>query len=107
MSTDLSGSFAISAMQSPSRMVSSGSVLALGLVRGRERPRLSVTGRIMFMSGSPRFLDDLDESWWSPGQGGASQATKRDNENKRNPLNRRTQDVESQRIRRTQPLVVW
>jgi hypothetical protein len=38
-------------MQSPSRIVSSGtSFTFLGLVRGRERPRLSVTGTIMFMA---------------------------------------------------------
>src|SRR5688500_141679 len=106
MSTDLSGSFVISAMQSPSRIVSSGSIFALGLVRGRERPRLSVTGRIMFMSGSPRFLDNLDESWWTRGQAEAGCHATHANENKRNPLKRRTQDVEFRPVCRTQPLVV-
>src|SRR5689334_17855543 len=106
MSTDLSGSRAISAMQSPSRIVFRGSSFAfLGLVRGRERPRLSVTGTIMFMAWCP-LCSSLDESGRTRGQGGVNDPRFCADENKRNPAGVETQDIESEANVGTQSLVV-
>src|SRR5262245_48824224 len=105
MSTDLSGSRAISAMQSPSRMASSGNSFFIA-GRGRKRPLVSIAGRVMIMSGGPRLLDGLDESGGTRGQDDSLDDAKSRNENKRNPLMYGTQDIESCRIWRTQSLVV-
>src|SRR6185369_1936703 len=106
MSTDLSGSFAISAMQSALGVVLSGSSFLSGLVRGRERPTSSVTGRVMIMSGDPRMLDSRDESGGTRGQGDRPAYANRVDENKRNPLRSLPQHIESKRIHGTQSLVV-
>src|SRR4029453_2703455 len=105
MSTDFSGSRAISAMQSPSRMVSIGNSFVVAK-RGRERPRVPIAGRVMIMSGSPRLLDTLDEAGWTHGQDWVGHAVFLVQENKRNPLKSRPQHIESRQIRRTLSLVV-
>src|SRR4249919_353271 len=105
MSTDFSGSRAISAMQSPSKMVSIGNSFLVSK-RGRERPRVSIAGRVMIMSGSPRLVDTLDESGWTHGQDCIGHFRFLVEENKRNPLKSRPQHIESRRIRGTLSLVV-
>src|SRR5215204_3472456 len=56
--------------------------------------------------GRPRLLNNIDDSARTPGQVDCPSGSPETNENKRNPLKRRPQDVESAPVRRTQSLVV-